>query len=571
LRSGAVDDGTLTCVTPEELAAAIRTILEEASAEGSLALPAVEIPEPRVERPRNRDHGDWSTNVAMQLAKKAGTKPRDLAELLVPRLEALDGVASVEVAGPGFLNIRLDAASAGELARSIVEAGEAYGRNDSLSGQHINLEYVSANPTGPVHLGGARWAAVGDSLARILAACGATITREYYFNDHGTQIDHFAQSLLASARGQETPENGYGGAYIGEITQQVIADELAAGRPDPTTLPDAEAAEVFRARGVDLMFAAVKAELHAFRSDFDVFFHEDSLHTSGAVERAIARLRERGVIEERDGATWLRTTDFGDDKDRVLIKSDGNTSYFAADLAYYLDKRERGTDCAIFLFGADHHGYIGRMMAMCAAFGDEPGVNMQIVIGQFVNLVKDGQPVRMSKRAGTIVTLGDLVDAVGVDAARYALARSSMDSAIDIDLDLLASTSSENPVYYVQYAHARTRNVARNAAEHGVSRSAGFLPAALDDPADSALLGVLAQFPAIVAQAAQLREQHRVARYLEQLAAAYHAWYGATRVTPRGDDAVNSGHVARLWLNDAVGQVLANGLGLLGVTAPERM
>ena len=571
MRPGAVDDGTLTCVTPEELAAAIRTILEEASAEGSLALSAAEIPEPRVERPRNRDHGDWSTNVAMQLAKKAGTKPRDLAELLVPRLEALDGVASVEVAGPGFLNIRLDAASAGELARSIVEAGEAYGRNDSLSGQHINLEYVSANPTGPVHLGGARWAAVGDSLARILAACGATITREYYFNDHGTQIDHFAQSLLASARGQETPENGYGGAYIGEITQQVIADELAAGRPDPTTLPDAEAAEVFRARGVDLMFAAVKAELHAFRSDFDVFFHEDSLHTSGAVERAIARLRERGVIEERDGATWLRTTDFGDDKDRVLIKSDGNTSYFAADLAYYLDKRERGTDCAIFLFGADHHGYIGRMMAMCAAFGDEPGVNMQIVIGQFVNLVKDGQPVRMSKRAGTIVTLGDLVDAVGVDAARYALARSSMDSAIDIDLDLLASTSSENPVYYVQYAHARTRNVARNAAEHGVSRSAGFLPAALDDPADSALLGVLAQFPAIVAQAAQLREQHRVARYLEQLAAAYHAWYGATRVTPRGDDAVNSGHVARLWLNDAVGQVLANGLGLLGVTAPERM
>ena len=571
MRPGAVDDGTLTRVTPEELAAAIRTILEEASAEGSLALPAAEIPEPRVERPRNRDHGDWSTNVAMQLAKKAGTKPRDLAELLVPRLEALDGVASVEVAGPGFLNIRLDAASAGELARSIVEAGEVYGRNDFLSDQHINLEYVSANPTGPVHLGGARWAAVGDSLARILAACGATITREYYFNDHGTQIDHFAQSLLASARGQETPENGYGGAYIGEITQQVIADELAAGRPDPTTLPDAEAAEVFRARGVDLMFAAVKAELHAFRSDFDVFFHEDSLHTSGAVERAIARLRERGVIEERDGATWLRTTDFGDDKDRVLIKSDGNTSYFAADLAYYLDKRERGTDCAIFLFGADHHGYIGRMMAMCAAFGDEPGVNMQIVIGQFVNLVKDGQPVRMSKRAGTIVTLGDLVDAVGVDAARYALARSSMDSAIDIDLDLLASTSSENPVYYVQYAHARTRNVARNAAEHGVSRSAGFLPAALDDPADSALLGVLAQFPAIVAQAAQLREQHRVARYLEQLAAAYHAWYGATRVTPRGDDAVNSGHVARLWLNDAVGQVLANGLGLLGVTAPERM
>ena len=558
-------------VTPEELAEATRTVLTTAAADGSLALSVEDVPLPRVERPRNRDHGDWSTNVAMQLAKKAGTKPRDLAELLVPRLEALDGVASVEVAGPGFLNFRLSAASAGELARTIIEAGESYGRNETLAGQHINLEYVSANPTGPVHLGGARWAAVGDSLARILSACGASVTREYYFNDHGAQIDHFASSLLASARGQETPEDGYGGAYIGEIAQRVVADEAAAGRPDPVGLPDDEAAEVFRARGVELMFDSIKSELHAFRSDFDVFFHEDSLHTSGAVERAIDRLRERGVIEERDGATWLRTTDFGDDKDRVLIKSDGNAAYFAADLAYYLDKRERGADCAVYLLGADHHGYIGRMMAMCAAFGDTPGTNMQILIGQLVNLVRNGVPVRMSKRAGTIVTLEDLVDAVGVDAARYALARSSMDSMIDIDLDLLASSTSDNPVYYVQYAHARTRNVARNAAEHGVSRSAGFLPAALDDPADSALLGVLAQFPAIVAQAAQLREQHRVARYLEQLAAAYHTWYGATRVTPRGDDVVNAGHVARLWLNDAVGRVIANGLDMLGVSAPERM
>jgi len=560
-------------VTPEELAAAIRSVLVSAVASGQIALDG-EIPVPHVERPRNRDHGDWATNVAMQLAKKAGTSPRALAGVLATGLEAVDGIASVEVAGPGFLNIRLDAASAGELARTIVEAGEAYGRNETLASQHVNLEYVSANPTGPVHLGGARWAAVGDSLARILSACGATVTREYYFNDHGTQIDHFAASLLASARGQATPEDGYGGDYIAETAQEVTAGELAAGRPDPATLPEAEATEVFRARGVDLMFAAVKAELHAFRSDFDVFFHEDSLHTSGAVERAIDRLRERGVIFQADGATWLRTTDFGDDKDRVLIKSDGNAAYFAADLAYYLDKRERGADCAVYLLGADHHGYVGRMMAMCAAFGDIPGVNMQIIIGQLVNLVRDGAPVRMSKRAGTIVTLEDLVDAVGVDAARYALARSSMDSMIDIDLDLLASTSNDNPVYYVQYAHARTRSVARNAAEHGVSRDpeqAVFEPAALDDPADAALLGALAQFPATVAQAAALREQHRLARYLEQLAASYHAWYGVTRVTPRGDDPVGPGHVARLWLNDAVGQVLANGLGLLGVSAPERM
>ena len=560
-------------VTPEELANAIHAILLAAAGDGSLDIPVEQIPVPRVERPRNREHGDWSTNVAMQLAKRAGTGPRDLAELLASRLEALDGVASAEVAGPGFLNIRLDAASAGGLARTIVEAGEAYGRNGTLAGRRINLEYVSANPTGPVHLGGARWAAVGDSLARILSACGAAVTREYYFNDHGTQIDRFARSLLASARGQATPADGYGGAYIGEIAQQVTADELAAGRPDPATLPDAEAAEVFRARGVDLMFAAVKAELHDFRADFDVFFHEDSLHASGAVGRAIDRLRGRGVIFERDGATWLRTTDFGDDKDRVLIKSDGEAAYFAADLAYYLDKRERGADCAVYLFGADHHGYIGRMMAMCAAFGDTPGVNMQILIGQLVNLVRDGAPVRMSKRAGTIVTLEDLVGAVGVDAARYALARSSMDSMIDIDLDLLSSASNDNPVYYVQYAHARTRSVARNAAEHGVVRDGGtaFDPAALDDPADAALLGVLAQFPAVVARAAALREQHRVARYLERLAAAYHTWYGLTRVTPRGDDPVTAGHVARLWLNDAVSRVIANGLGLLGVSAPERM
>ena len=560
-------------MTPEELAQTVRTVLLAAVLDGSLDIPEEEVPLPKIERPRNRDHGDWATNVAMQLAKKAGTNPRALGELLAQRLAGVEGISAADVAGPGFVNIRLNAASAGELARSIVEAGQDYGRNETLAGEHVNLEYVSANPTGPVHLGGARWAAVGDSLARILAASGAKVTREYYFNDHGTQIDRFAASLLAAARGEAPPEDGYGGAYISEIAATVTAGELAAGRPDPVTLPEAEAVEVFRARGVDLMFASIKQELHAFRTDFDVFFHEDSLHTSGAVIRAIDQLRERGVIADRDGATWLCTTKFGDDKDRVLIKSDGNPAYFAADVAYYLDKRERGSTCSIYLLGADHHGYVGRMMSLCAAFGDEPGVNMQILIGQMVNLVKDGAPVRMSKRAGTIVVLEDLVSAVGVDAARYALARSSMDSSIDIDLDLLASSSNENPVYYVQYAHARTCSVARNAAEHAVAREGGiaFDPAALDDPADSALLGVLAQFPAVVVQAAALREQHRVARYLEELAAAYHTWYGKTRVTPRGDDPVTAGHVARLWLNDAVGQVIVNGLGLLGVSAPERM
>ena len=559
-------------MTPEELASLIRAVLLDAATEGRIALDPSDIPDPvRVERPRNRDNGDWSTNAAMQLAKRAGTAPRDLAALIADALSDAEGVESVEVAGPGFINIRLAASSAGQLAATIVGAGDSYGTNASLAGQDINLEYVSANPTGPVHLGGARWAAVGDSLARLMTASGARVTREYYFNDHGSQIDRFARSLYARALGREAPENGYGGQYIADIADRVRADARAAGLPDPVGLPEEEAVEAFRARGVELMFAEIKARLSAFRSEFDVFFHEDSLHDSGAVSAAIETLRGRGEVFDRDGAVWLRTTSYGDDKDRVLIKSDGQAAYFAADVAYYLDKRRRGADAAVYLLGADHHGYIGRMMAMCAAFGDEPGVNMQILIGQMVNLVKDGAPVRMSKRAGTIVTLDDLVDAVGVDAARYALVRVSMDSNLDIDLDLLTQHTNDNPVYYVQYAHARTRNVARNAADHGVGRDAGFDPAALDTAADAELLGALAQFPAQIAQAAQLREPHRVARYLEALAGTYHAWYGQCRVTPRGDDPVEAGHVARLWLNDAVSQVLRTGLGLLGVAAPERM
>lgn len=558
-------------MTPEELSELIRTVLIRAVDEGLVVLSEDAIPTAvTVERPRSREHGDWATNVAMQLAKKASTNPRALATIIAEQLRGESGIGSVDIAGPGFINITLDAASAGELARTIVNAGQRYGTNETQSGNHVNLEFVSANPTGPIHLGGARWAAAGDTLARLLEACGADVTREYYFNDHGAQIDRFAQSLYARAQGKDVPEDGYGGQYIEDIASQVMADAARAGDPNPLELPAADAVEVFRSRGVKLMFEEIKRKLGEFRVSFDVYFHEDSLHTSGAVDAAIDRLRERGVIFEADGATWLKSTDFGDDKDRVIVKSDGETAYFAGDIAYYLDKRERGADQVVIMLGADHHGYIGRMMAMCAAFGDEPGNNLEILIGQLVNLLKAGEPVRMSKRAGTIVTLDDLVDAVGVDAARYSLVRSSMDQSVDIDLDLLASRTNDNPVYYVQYAHARTANVSRNAAAHGVTRD-GFDPAALDHPADAQLLGVLAQFPAMVAQAAQLREPHRIARYLESLAAAYHTWYGQCRVTPRGDDPVDASHTARLWLNDAVKQVLANGLTMLAVTAPERM
>ena len=519
-----------------------------------------------LERPRNRDHGDWASSIALKIAKPLGTTPREIAAELAAGLEQLPEVASVEVAGPGFINIRLEAAAAGALAKRIVEAGPDYGAGDMYTGIKINLEFVSANPTGPIHMGGVRWAAVGDSLARVLKAQGADVTREYYFNDHGSQIDRFARSVLASYLSEPTPEDGYGGAYIGEIANTVVG--LYDG--DITGLARDDQQEVFRSIGVDLMFTEIKDKLHGFGVDFDVFFHEDSLHESGAVDRAIARLREQGHIFEADGAIWLRTTTFGDDRDRVIIRSNGEPAYISGDLGYYLDKRERGFDQCLIMLGADHHGYVGRMMAMVSAFGDEPGVNLQILIGQMVNLLKDGEPVRMSKRNGTIVTLDDLVDAVGVDAGRYSLVRSSSDSQLDIDLDLLGKRTNENPVFYVQYAHARTCSVARNAAASGVERSV-FAPELLTHDSESALLGVLQEFPRVVAQAAELREPHRVARYIEEVAGYYHRWYDNCRVIPLGEEPVTDLHRTRLWLNDATGQVIRNGLGLLGVAAPERM
>ncbi|AOX45084.1 MULTISPECIES: arginine--tRNA ligase [unclassified Microbacterium] len=552
---------------PAALSAALLAViapLAEARREGSSAgITAADLP---LERPKNRDHGDWASNAAMKLSKVVGANPREFAADIAAGLEAVDGIASVEVAGPGFINIRLDAAAAGALAKTIVDQGAAFGTNDSRADEIINLEFVSANPTGPIHLGGTRWAAAGDALARMLSAQGAQVTREYYFNDHGAQIDRFARSLVAAHQGDPTPEDGYGGAYIGDIAQRVV--EAYDGDIDAL---DAEAKqEAFRELGVNLMFGEIKQSLHEFGVDFDVYFHENDLHDSGAVERAVARLRELGHIFEADGATWLRSTEFGDDKDRVIIKSDGQPAYISGDLAYYLDKRERGFNRCIIMLGADHHGYVQRLMAMCAAFGDEPNVNLQVLIGQMVNLVRDGQPMRMSKRAGTVVTLEDLVEIVGVDAARYALTRSSADSNLDIDLDVLQKRTNDNPVFYVQYAHARTHNVARNAAASGVDRSE-FAPELLDHETESALLGALQEFPRIVSFAAEVREPHRVARYLEELAGLYHRWYDNCRVIPLGDAPVESVHRTRLWLNDATGQVLRNGLTLLGVSAPERM
>ncbi|MDP9182362.1 MAG: arginine--tRNA ligase, partial [Actinomycetota bacterium] len=446
-------------MTPAELQRAVRTAVAACVDNGDLA---VAVPDDVViERPKSKEHGDYATNIALQLAKPAGLPPRAVAELVAARLRETDGIDSVDIAGPGFLNVRLAGEALGEVARQVVRAGSGYGSNDHAAGQHVNLEFVSANPTGPIHIGGVRWAAVGDALARLLQASGAKVTREYYFNDHGAQIDRFARSLLAAAKGEPTPEDGYGGAYIDDITKRVL--ELV-----PDALSQADQQEVFREHGVQLMFTEIKQSLHEFGVDFDVYFHENALHESGAAERAIERLRGLGHIFDKDGAVWLRTTEFGDDKDRVVIKSDGQPAYISGDLAYYLDKRERGFDRCVIMLGADHHGYIGRLMAMCAAFGDTPHVNLEILIGQMVNLLQDGAPLRMSKRAGTVISLEDLVEAIGKDAARYALARSSADSTLDIDLDAWARQSSDNPVWYVQYAATRAASVLRNARELGL-------------------------------------------------------------------------------------------------------
>ncbi|OBF86372.1 arginine--tRNA ligase [Mycobacterium sp. 852002-51163_SCH5372311] len=517
-----------------------------------------------VERPRNPEHGDYASNLALQLAKKVGANPRDLAGWLAEALTQVDGIASAEVAGPGFINMRLETSAQAKIVNDVIDAGAAYGHSAELAGHKINLEFVSANPTGPIHIGGTRWAAVGDALGRLLSTQGAEVVREYYFNDHGAQIDRFASSLVAAAKGEPTPADGYAGAYIGDIAAQVL--EKA---PDALSLPESEMRETFREIGVDLMFAHIKESLHEFGTDFDVYTHEDSMHTSGRVEEAIARLRETGNIYEKDGATWLRSSAFGDDKDRVVIKSDGKPAYVAGDLAYYLDKRQRGFDLCIYMFGADHHGYIARLKAAAAAFGDDPAT-VEVLIGQMVNLVRDGQPVRMSKRAGTVITLDDLVEAIGVDAARYSLIRSSVDTPIDIDLALWSSASNENPVYYVQYAHARLSALARNAAELGLIADTDHLEL-LNHDKEGTLLRTIGEFPRVLETAASLREPHRICRYLEDLAGDYHRFYDSCRVLPQGDEQPTDLHTARLALCQATRQVIANGLAILGVTASERM
>ena len=552
-------------MTPDALAAALRTIVA-AVVEGRGGDTAI-VPETvGLERPKNRDHGDWASNVALALAKPLSVNPRELAGELADRIRQLDGVKAVDVAGPGFINITLDAAAAGALAKAIVEQGDTYGHNDTLAGQTINLEFVSANPTGPLHIGHTRWAALGDSIARVLTASGAHMVSEFYINDAGNQMDNFGASIHAALTGQPTPENGYPGAYIDDLAKRVL-------EAHPNILEQAPDAVLALARetGYQLQLADIRESLEKFNVHFGVWFSERTLHEtddagSTPIERALERLRAQGHVFDDEGAVWVRTTDFGDDKDRVIKRSNGVYTYFASDAAYYLDKGDRGFAHKIYLLGADHHGYVHRLKALAGAAGDDPDHDIEVLIGQLVSI----NGARLSKRAGNIIELDDLREWLGTDALRYSLGRYPADSPLTLDPELLQKKTNDNPVFYVQYAHARTHQVARNAAASDVDRSA-FEPELLTHETESALLGLLADFPRTVAHAAELREPHRVARYLEELASAYHRWYDNCRVPPLGDDPITDVHRTRLWLSDAAGQVLRNGLSLLGVSAPERM
>ena len=553
-------------MTPAELSAAILSIVNVAAAARGATI-SVSLDDVLLERPKNRAHGDWASNIAMKLAGRLRINPREFASELADGIRGIDGVASVDVAGPGFINITLDAAAAGALAKSIVEQGESYGRNDSLAGQTMNLEFVSANPTGPLHIGHTRWAALGDSIARVLRAAGATVVSEFYINDAGNQMDNFGASIYAALKGEPTPENGYPGQYIADLAVRV-----EALHPDVLELAPDEAIAVARETGYTLQLAEIRESLERFNVHFDVWFSERSLHqthtVNGAspVQTAVERLRGQGHVFDDDGAVWVRTTDFGDDKDRVIRRANGIYTYFASDAAYYLDKGDRGFAHKIYLLGADHHGYVHRLKALAGAAGDDPEHDIEVLIGQLVSI----NGARLSKRAGNVIELNDLQAWLGTDALRYSLGRYPADSPLALDPELLQKRTNDNPVFYVQYAHARTNSVAINAAATGVDRSV-FAPELLTHETENNLLGVLGEFARVLHQAAELREPHRIARYCEELAGAYHRWYDNCRVTPLGDEELTDLHRTRLWLNDATGQVLRNGLSLLGVSAPKRM
>ena len=524
-----------------------------------------------LERPKNREHGDYATSIALALAKSAGLAPRDIALALQSALlsdpSVAQDLAAVDIAGPGFLNLTLAKASQGGVLATILNSGPEFGKSSTLSGVKVNLEFVSANPTGPLHLGHTRWAAVGDALGRVLSAAGADVTREFYVNDRGVQMDLFGESIRTSALGLPRPENGYHGLYIDDLAKAIVATN-----PEFKDLDAQESIAAFRDAGYALQLADQQRVLDAMNTHFDIWFSERSLYDANFFNHCLETLRSKGHVFELDGAIWLRTTDFGDDKDRVMIKSDGSFAYFASDSAYYISKRERGFDLLIYMLGADHHGYVNRLKALASCAGDDPTKNIDILIGQLVKILENGEELKLSKRAGTIITLEELIEKVGVDAARYTLIRYPVDTPMVMDVDVLRSRTNENPVYYVQYAHARICGVLRNASDLGIAFGVEQIhPELLVHERERELIGALGEFPRVVAGAAELREPHRVARYVEELAGIYHRFYADCRVLPLGDEPASELHSARATLCKSTAQVIANSLALLGVSAPEKM
>ncbi len=553
-----------------KVAAVILKALEIAKNEGQLPC---DVPSQlTLDRPKNRDHGDYATSIALALSKSANLQPGVIAKVIVKtltenKLLTPAGISKVDIAGPGFINITLESASQGVVVTEILTGGKKFGTSNLLAGKKINLEFVSANPTGPLHLGHTRWAAVGDSLGRVLAAAGAQVSREFYVNDRGNQMDLFGASIRAAALGKARPEDGYHGEYIEDL-----AKEIVKSNPQITQLAESESISAFTQAGYKLQLDQQRKVLDNFGTHFDTWFSESSLYKDNFFNHSLDKLKKEGHVFEQEGAIWLRTTDFGDDKDRVMIKSDGTFAYFASDSAYYVSKRERGFNLCIYMLGADHHGYVGRIKALAACAGDDPEKDVEVLIGQMVKIIEAGVELKLSKRAGTIITLEELVEKVGTDAARYTLIRFPTDTPMVMDVDLLRKNTNDNPVYYVQYAHARICAVLRNAKELGINYGLKFYsPELLTHERERELVGLLAQYPKVLSSAAQLRQPHRVARYIEELASQYHRFYNDCRVLPLGDEKVSDLNSARATLSQATAQVISNGLDLLGVNAPEKM
>ena len=563
----------------EQLETIVNRAIAAAIADGALTLE--EAPAAALERPRDPEYGDWASTVAMRSAKLAHANPRDIAQAIVAHLPENDVVKSAEIAGPGFINFRLTERALQGVVAAVREQRDQFGRGTIAEGQRkVNLEYISANPTGPMHIGHGRWAALGDSMARVMRHAGYEVSEEFYVNDHGTQMDVFGESIAVRylqllGHDVEMPEECYGGAYVADIAQGIIDRE---GR----TYEDMDAAErivAMREIGYREMLEDQRILLERFGTTFDRWFSERDLYVpdadgKSAVDRALDIMRERGYLFEAEGATWFRSTEFGDDKDRVLIKANGELTYFTSDMAYHYDKVSRGFDRLIDIWGADHHGYIKRCMAMMEAWG-HPGM-LEVVLGQLVNLLRDGDPVRMSKRTGEMVTFEELVDEVGVDATRYLMLSRSSDQMIDFDIEVAKKQDASNPVYYVQYAHARICSVLRKAAGDDSAPAdelaARVVPTSVDlapltHESELALMRKMDDFAELIELAARDRAPFRLTHYAQELAGLFHQFYTNCHIIGEEPAMQN----ARLALADATRTLLALTLSLLGVSAPERM